>query len=1168
MKRVFCWFLLLTIFASAQSVNIFPAMADNNGVYDNTNTIASVSLGEKIDAHGCKVWQADENKPQIQNKGGRDGWLLDPAIGNSNRYICVDVDDDIICNPTDGTNLELIITYYDDSDGTIAVEYPAYKTNNTAVNANKWDQKTNASTVVEKRIDMHSTERWKKASVIMEKPTMKNELGNADFHVGIYTDKMGFLQNGTVLISGIEIRKTATYSYVGMQLNSSHYGNIFFTDESMKFTVKLDNSVYPEIASVEGSYDVNLTWTLYDRYNRIYRQKKSMAVINPLAITEQSMTFDDIDCYGLYTLEVKAENSKINMYASVYGYCSYAVTSNGKIRNPHGGINVSTLGDHESEVVDYLYKAGFTHISTFSPISQWGRVAYTSNKTSASEISPSNKDLKQWHAFAEKDFDIGTYIPRGTATTQTTNVLLDDAEPIANGLSPTTEKGAKNLAGQNLKVIETMGNSLNRIFVSNEINISPVLNNDRWAAAMAKTQEYSYKAIKKEYPNFPVGGPQALIIGNEYNWLENYLEAGGGKYIDFLTIHPYLQKERPLVSDLWYDKSERGGTLTELSELLDEYNVTVPVYATEYGYSSRYYTCYNSLLQACWNVQQYMMLMQENLFDVAYVFQVADSRYGKAGVTKENGFGLFRGLLTQDDPLYNGTAKEAFLAYSNLNIQMADTKYVQRREFDDKHTICYQWSKQDSNEDMLTMFTDLKNVYHTFDLGTDTITIVDMYGNEQKLVSKTGVYTFSVSQEPLYVKGNFKKNVHLNSGDTSPAAAVYSAAPGQELNIAINNIKNEKCNVEVNVINPDNVQIKKISSDSVTLYVGSDIEYSYEPVRIKLSDESGTYFAGDVVLLYESNLQMDNILAKNKDGTWEIKTTFVNNDSTASFDGILKILGPGKWVDAVKPIEVKINAGETKSVVQKLVKDMEEFSGETVSFGYVTDEESLSGLYRSTKLDFLYAAKAHEKINIDANLSEWSNAGWIKANRTDMFEAVVGYNNEYTGLSDISGEVAVMWDEENMYFAAKVNDDIHYCENTTADRMWEMDSVQLAQIYDPNNELPISTFEEIAMGLLDGKATLYRHKTSLGYSDKNQIINIEGAEIAAKREGRETIYELKMPWRSIVSDPSAIKSGIIFKMAVLINENDGNGRKGYYNIGDGIAGTKSSQRFLKLYFQD
>ena len=1168
LKRLLCYILLLVVLVSSQFAMIPVAAVANEYLPNDSDVIASAVLGESVQMNGCRVWQADENKPQIQNRGGRDGWFLDPAVGNSNRYICMDVDDSILSNLKDGTNLELVITYYDDSDGTIAVEYPAYQNNNTAVNANKWDAKTNASVVREERVDMHSTKMWKESILIMEKPTMRNELNSADFHIGIYTDKMGFLQYGTVLVSKIEVREAGTSSRFGMQVSSSHYGNIFFTGDAMDFTVTINNSVYPELAYADGEYETELIWSLYDRYGGIYRQKKSSAVIKPYEETKQTISFDDIDKYGVYIIKVEAINSTKKIYSSVYGRCSYVITTNGKIRNPHGGINVPLLGDKEEEVADYLYKAGFTHIASYAPISQWGRVAYPNNKTCASEISPTTGDLKIWNALAGKGFDVGTYVPRGTANSSTTNVLLDDAEPIANGLSPVTEKGAKNLAEQNLKVIEIMGDSLDRIFVSNEINIAPVLNEDRWAAAMARTQEYSYKAIKQRYPNFPVGGPQVLAIGNDNAWLENFLKAGGGNYMDFFASHPYLQKERPIAADMWHSTSERGGTLTELKNLLDEYNVDVPLYATEYGYSSRYYTTYTTLKQACWDIQQYMELMQEDLFDVAYVFQISDSRYGKAGVTKENGFGLLYGLMTRDDPLYDGTAKEAFLAYSNVNIQMADTKYVSRREFDENHTRCYQWKKQDTQEDMLTLFTDLDNTYHTFDLGTDKVTVVDMYGNEQEICGKSGVFTFVVTQEPIYIKGHFKNSVHLESGDLTPENAIYSAAPGQDVTIKIRNADNSKYSADVQTVSSSSIMVKKLANDSITLHINNDIVFDIEPINIKISNENGVVFDGIVMLTYINKIKMDNIVAKNKNGAWEIRTTLTNNDENVSFDGTLKIVGPSKWTDSIQPVDVKLEPGEEKTVVQTLIKNMEEFSGDVVSFGYITDETTLSGAYNSTELDFLYAAKADKEIKIDADLTEWSNAGWIKANRTDMFEAVVGYNNEYTGLSDISGEVAVMWDEENIYFAGKVYDDVQYCENTTADRMWEMDSIQLAYIYDPNGELPDSTFEEVAMGLLNGKPTLYRHKTSLSISDKDKIINVEGAEFAAKREGTETYYELKMPWKSVIKDPSKIEAGIVFKMAVLINENDGNGRKGYYKIGDGIAGSKNSKTFLKLYFQD
>ena len=74
----------------------------NEDLPNDSDVIASAVLGENVQMNGCRVWQADENKPQIQSRGGRDGWFLDPAVGKSNRYICMDVDDSILSNLNDG----------------------------------------------------------------------------------------------------------------------------------------------------------------------------------------------------------------------------------------------------------------------------------------------------------------------------------------------------------------------------------------------------------------------------------------------------------------------------------------------------------------------------------------------------------------------------------------------------------------------------------------------------------------------------------------------------------------------------------------------------------------------------------------------------------------------------------------------------------------------------------------------------------------------------------------------------------------------------------------------------------------------------------------------------------------------------------------------------------
>ena len=1128
--------------------------------------VSSASLREKSEFVKCRVWQEDENKPIVQNRGGREGWYLDPAVGNVNKYICVDVDDKLMNSISDGENLALVIDYYDKSNGKIALEYPSYTFTNKTVQRGEWNANNLTLNVVEERIDMHSANIWKRATVILQRPFMRNNLDGADFRVGIYSDKMGFLPNGDTLISSIKLVKVNTKSIFDVDVKSQNRGNIFFTGEIPSFDVTIDNSIYPEYARSIGETDIKVELSLIAADGSVYRNLTKELQINPLEKQTVNFKFEDLDTYGLYKALVEVKNEERGLYSSVYKNCSYVRTTNGEIRNPHGGIVIGhwdeTTAEEESDII---YKAGFTHVADWVALSQWGRTSY--DRVTASEVSPSVSEAATWRSLKKRGFDISTFIAGAKPTEKDTFVMLDPVEPLILGSMPYTEKGMKNLANHYLKAIDIMGDSLDALFVYNEINIAPILNEDRWAATMAEVQRVCYNKIKEVYPEMKVGGPQTNLIGNRYNWLANFLKASGGEYLDFYTFHPYIDAGSPVISDIWKNSKVLGGTLKENVDLLKQYGLEdIPIWATEYGFSTYYYSCESPLQQACWDVQEYIMLMQDDFCDRAYKFQIRDKYYGKSGVSKEYGFGLINSDDLSDDPAYC-SAKEALLAYSNLNIQMADAKYVSRVDLDDNRTICYQWKKNDTQQDMLTLLTNMDYARHSFDLGTNEVTVVDIYGNEKKIFSDTGIYTFTFDERPMYVIGNFAKNVIRNDGNVCPEVTELKVSPGSEFKVSITNKTGKNIKVEVKMQCGSPVEVKNVENDIITCVVNGNPITEFEQLGVDIFSGNKLVFSGNVILTYGDVVNMENILAKNQNGAWEIRTTLTNTSNTTKYNGCVRVVGPEKWVGCAEDIWVELQPGETKTVSQILDSSMEEYTGDLVSIGYITNQENLSGTYNATKFDFIYATKAKSKVEIDGDLSEWGEASWIEVNRRDQFESVLGYDTEYYGANDINGKVAVMWDDENFYIAARVYDDVQYCEDTTIDQMWAMDSIQAALIYDPDDELKDSEFEEVTVGLLNGKPEIYRHKTAMSLSDSTKV---EGAEVMVKRnnDDKETYYEVKLPWKSVIEDTSKIQAGRNIKFAALINENDGSGRKGYYKIGDGIGGTKTSKEFLKLYLQD
>ena len=67
------------------------------------------------------------------------------------------------------------------------------------------------------------------------------------------------------------------------------------------------------------------------------------------------------------------------------------------------------------------------------------------------------------------------------------------------------------------------------------------------------------------------------------------------------------------------------------------------------------------------------------------------------------------------------------------------------------------------------------------------------------------------------------------------------------------------------------------------------------------------------------------------------------------------------------------------------------------------------------------APKAPSKMKIDGKLDEWSNVPYINL---DSAEYLVLANRNWAGPQDLSGKIYVMWDEEYLYLACDIVDNV------------------------------------------------------------------------------------------------------------------------------------------------
>ena len=126
------------------------------------------------------------------------------------------------------------------------------------------------------------------------------------------------------------------------------------------------------------------------------------------------------------------------------------------------------------------------------------------------------------------------------------------------------------------------------------------------------------------------------------------------------------------------------------------------------------------------------------------------------------------------------------------------------------------------------------------------------------------------------------------------------------------------------------------------------------------------------------------------------------------------------------------------------------------------------------------------------------------------------------------------WDPATLRFRAIVRDEIH-CNTHHGWMGWKGDNIQLG----------FST----AMPWTGGEWSEPWHEFNLQLGARGpEITGIEGAQISVVRDedAKTTTYDAALPWSELTPDGKPRD----FSFAFYINENDGNGRKGFWKYGD------------------
>lgn len=201
-----------------------------------------------------------------------------------------------------------------------------------------------------------------------------------------------------------------------------------------------------------------------------------------------------------------------------------------------------------------------------------------------------------------------------------------------------------------------------------------------------------------------------------------------------------------------------------------------------------------------------------------------------------------------------------------------------------------------------------------------------------------------------------------------------------------------------------------------------------------------------------------------------------------------------------------------------------------------------------------------DALKIDGDLSKWSDAKWVTLDQKDQYDGwqeAAGKANTWGGVKDISGSLAFARDTQYLYIAAKVTDD-KFSQPFSEDGVWRGDSIQIALdiLCDRAKAGYAPDDVEFGLALTPKGPQVYAWRVGVG----KQVGLVPDAVLVAKPGASGgMIYEAAIPWSSITPVPSQLIDYI--GLNFIINDSDGESRKGYMKLAEGIARDKMTATF-------
>lgn len=274
-----------------------------------------------------------------------------------------------------------------------------------------------------------------------------------------------------------------------------------------------------------------------------------------------------------------------------------------------------------------------------------------------------------------------------------------------------------------------------------------------------------------------------------------------------------------------------------------------------------------------------------------------------------------------------------------------------------------------------------------------------------------------------------------------------------------------------------------------------------------------------------------------------------SNPLKQKLTGTLTLSAPSGWRVTPSTLPVTLLAGKSKKIPVRVTAPGKTARSEKLGVRFATSTLSSPLQAHVTLATSVIVPRIATAPTTLGNVADWSspfvNLG--QANRIALYQNAPLDNLLFRGNDDLSARVTLTRVPSGLRVSIRVRDDIH-SQNSAPGSEWMGDSVQFA-LASPTGESYEWTVALTAKGAV-AHLDIAPNGVKLGAMTFPMIIRRDEAT-------HETLYDLVFS----ATLPGGAMLGNTFSSTLLVNDNDGNGRKGWVEWTPGIGRTKDPSQY-------